>query len=194
MFCFTAGLSCQSLCVCVCYYVSTVSVNRVSRLIPTPFSLSRSSPPLFFGSSILRSAFQPGFEEINPEWKTSLERRKKIKGSLAWRVTESWPWCWHRSTRWIQFSDLWHVLFTELYSYLDMQPSAKASKLFLTQYLCVCVCVCGIASKSVCVCVCLSYAAAESVFDGFGPIVMTAVTACASNNLCMSPHLMHDKW
>ncbi|KAG7265899.1 hypothetical protein CRUP_009503 [Coryphaenoides rupestris] len=29
------------------------------------------------------SLWEPGFEEINPEWKTSLEKRKKIKGSVG---------------------------------------------------------------------------------------------------------------
>lgn len=81
------------VCVCVCMRACTGSVNRVSRLISTPplsifffFSLSSLSlrslhpPP---GSS---PPPQPGFEEINPEWKTSLERRKKIKGTAARRV------------------------------------------------------------------------------------------------------------
>lgn len=89
--------SALSLCVCVCVRMCmracTGSVNRVSRLISTPplsifffFSLSSLSlrslhpPP---GSS---PPPQPGFEEINPEWKTSLERRKKIKGIAARRV------------------------------------------------------------------------------------------------------------
>lgn len=65
--------------------VHDASVNRVSRLISAPL------PPHFFFSlspSVLRSCPQPGFDEINPEWKTSLERRKKIKGALAWRAKE----------------------------------------------------------------------------------------------------------
>lgn len=67
----------QRVFVCVCVHAG--SVNRVSRLIST-------LPPLFFfffPSSGGPFPPQPGFEEINPEWKTSLERRKKIKGSAA---------------------------------------------------------------------------------------------------------------
>lgn len=30
------------------------------------------------------------------------------------------------------------------------------------------------------------------IVDSFGPIVMTAVTACVNSNLCGSLYLMHD--
>lgn len=31
----------------------------------------------------LHVLLQPGFDEINPEWRNSLEKRKKIKGTLC---------------------------------------------------------------------------------------------------------------
>lgn len=81
----------QRVCVCLCVRVHAGSVNRVNRLIstlpPLFFFFFFSPLPFLFGPFICRSSspprLQPGFEEINPEWKTSLERRKKIKGSAA---------------------------------------------------------------------------------------------------------------
>lgn len=77
-------LQCSSQSRIVCA-VHDASVNRVSKLISLPPPASFPPPPL----PIPRSCPQPGFDEINPEWKTSLERRKKIKGTLARRAKES---------------------------------------------------------------------------------------------------------
>ncbi|KAF3849779.1 hypothetical protein F7725_019498 [Dissostichus mawsoni] len=69
-------------------------VNRVRRFIsPPPPPPYPSSFPLFlFGPTILRSCPQPGFDEINPEWKTSLERRKKIKDKEQYYPLEDVSW------------------------------------------------------------------------------------------------------
>lgn len=161
---------CACGCVCVLHQCQQSSdcvcgINRVSRLISSLLFLL-----LLFDPPILHSSLQPGFEEINPEWKTSLERRKKIKGSLAWRAKESRLCCWHSSAQWIQFNDLWHVWHAELYSYSGVQAQSvrleNISRPFTVSTL-VCVsCLCGWLLADV-----------QSIFDSFGPLVMTAVTS-----------------
>lgn len=86
------------------------AINRVNRLISTPSSSPPSPPssslPLLVPPSS-RSCLQPGFEEINPEWKTSLERRKKIKGSRGREAPERADFVADTAApRRIRFSDL----------------------------------------------------------------------------------------